>query len=174
LKRFKPGDLVEVIDENLVGRVAFAKAGIITIITEDGFYIDYNSKSLLPKTEFEVNKVPQAKASDVSSAEVRNIHIETDQNNALVIDLHIHEFLENDRYMTSFEKLSAQLNRAIIKLEKARSEKIPKLVFIHGVGKGVLKERLHELLNAQPDLEYYDASFSKYGKGATEVKIYRF
>ncbi len=174
MRNFKPGDLVEVIDENLVGRVAFAKAETITIITDDGFHMDYLSKNLLLKTEFEVNKVPQPKPSDVISTKAQNVSVETDQSNALIIDLHIHEVLENDRYLSSFEKLSAQLNRAQVKLDKARSEKIPRLVFIHGVGKGVLKERLHELLDAQPHIEYYDASFLKYGKGATEVKLYKF
>ena len=47
------------------------------------------------------------------------------------------------------------------------------MVFIHGVGEGVLKEELNTLLNRYNNVEYYDADFKTYGLGATEVRIFQ-
>jgi dsDNA-specific endonuclease/ATPase MutS2 len=68
--------------------------------------------------------------------------------------------------------LNLQLDTAKRKVEFAIQKRISKIVFIHGVGEGVLKSELHALLNQYP-IRHYDASFKKYGLGATEVYIYQ-
>ena len=45
---------------------------------------------------------------------------------------------------------------------------VPSIVFIHGVGEGVLKAEL-ETLFSRYDLSYQDADYMRYGMGATEV-----
>ena len=49
------------------------------------------------------------------------------------------------------------------------SKKIQRIVFIHGVGEGVLKLEMEYVLKRYEDLTYYDADYQKYGFGATEV-----
>ena len=49
-------------------------------------------------------------------------------------------------------------------------KQIQKVVFIHGVGEGVLKSELHFLFKKY-SIQSYDASYQKYGQGATEVYI---
>mgnify|MGYP001799866207 CR=1 FL=1 len=68
--------------------------------------------------------------------------------------------------------LNLQLEPAKRQLEFAMSKRIQKVVFIHGVGAGVLKEELKYLFKRYP-LEFYDADYQKYGLGATEVYIYQ-
>jgi dsDNA-specific endonuclease/ATPase MutS2 len=46
------------------------------------------------------------------------------------------------------------------------------VIFIHGIGEGVLKRELQYLLKKYP-VDFYDASYQKYGLGATEVYIYQ-
>ena len=46
------------------------------------------------------------------------------------------------------------------------------MVFIHGKGEGVLKLEL-EFLFKNYNVKWYEASFKKYGLGATEVYIYQ-
>lgn len=48
---------------------------------------------------------------------------------------------------------------------------MPKLVFIHGVGEGVLKSELEFLLSKYDGITFKEASYQKYGVGATEVYI---
>ena len=74
--------------------------------------------------------------------------------------------------MDNFEMLSLQLETAKRKIEYAISKRISKIIFIHGVGEGVLKSELHYLFGRYP-VRFYDASYKKYGLGATEVYIYQ-
>ena len=68
--------------------------------------------------------------------------------------------------------LNLQLETAKRKIEFVISKRISKIVFIHGVGEGVLKSELNSLLNKYP-VRYYDASYKKYGLGATEVYVFQ-
>jgi hypothetical protein len=52
-------------------------------------------------------------------------------------------------------------------------KRISRIVFIHGVGEGILKEELGYLLRRYDNLRYYDAEYQKYGLGATEVYIFQ-
>jgi len=51
------------------------------------------------------------------------------------------------------------------------AKRIQKIVFIHGVGEGVLKIELEYLFARYNNVKYYDANYQKYGLGATEVYI---
>ena len=53
-----------------------------------------------------------------------------------------------------------------------QKEGIP-IVFIHGVGEGVLKEELGYLFRKYDNVKFYDADYQKYGLGATEVYIFQ-
>ena len=68
--------------------------------------------------------------------------------------------------------LQIQMDEAKRKLEFAIRNRIQKIVFIHGVGAGVLKTELEFLFNNFP-VKWYAASFKKYGLGATEVYIFQ-
>ena len=88
------------------------------------------------------------------------------------VDLHAEKLLKSTRGMDNFDILTLQLNTAKAKLQYCISKGIQKIVFIHGVGEGVLKTELNYLLNNYK-VDYYDASYQKYGLGATEVYIYQ-
>jgi hypothetical protein len=47
------------------------------------------------------------------------------------------------------------------------------VVFIHGVGEGILKIELDYLFGRYNNVKFYDANYQKYGLGATEVYIYQ-
>ena len=75
--------------------------------------------------------------------------------------------------MSNFDMLNIQLDTAKRQLDFAIGKRIQKVVFIHGVGEGILKEELHYLFKKYDNLKYYDADYQKYGLGATEVYIYQ-
>ncbi len=66
-----------------------------------------------------------------------------------------------------------QWDTAQRKLEFAIGKRIQKIVFIHGVGEGVLKMELETLFRRYDNVKFYEADFQKYGLGATEVYIYQ-
>ena len=90
----------------------------------------------------------------------------------LEVDLHINQLTNSTKGMDNFDMLTLQLNTAKRKIEYAISKRISKIVFIHGVGAGVLKSELHYLFGRYP-VRFYDASYKKYGLGATEVYVYQ-
>jgi dsDNA-specific endonuclease/ATPase MutS2 len=75
--------------------------------------------------------------------------------------------------MSNYDMLTIQTDTAKRQLNFAIQKRIQKVVFIHGVGEGVLKEELEYLFRRYENVKYYDADYQKYGKGATEVYIYQ-
>ncbi len=88
------------------------------------------------------------------------------------VDLHIHELVEDENHMSSAEKLSVQLAAFETALTQAIQDRIPKLVYIHGVGNGILKSKIRSILDKDyPQFFYQDASFQRYKFGATLVYL---
>lgn len=88
------------------------------------------------------------------------------------IDLHIEEITESHLGLSNYQILTKQLAEFKSFYKKARQNHIRKIVVIHGVGEGVLKEEIRTYLSKQEGIEYFDADFREYGKGATTVEIH--
>lgn len=89
------------------------------------------------------------------------------------IDLHSHELLDTTAGMSRGDILKYQLDTFEKKLKESLNFKGKKIVFIHGKGEGVLRAEMEKLLKRKyPKCEYQDASFQKYGFGATMVIIH--
>ena len=90
----------------------------------------------------------------------------------LEVDLHINELLETTAGMNSFDILNYQLDVVRKTIDENLKYKGKKIVFIHGKGEGVLRNAImQELRRKYPRCLSQDASFQKYGFGATMVII---
>ena len=87
--------------------------------------------------------------------------------------MHIHHLTNSTKGMSNHEMLTLQLDTAKRQLEFAIRKRMQKVVFIHGVGEGVLKLELEYLFGRYNNVKYYEANYQKYGLGATEVYIYQ-
>jgi dsDNA-specific endonuclease/ATPase MutS2 len=88
------------------------------------------------------------------------------------VDLHIENILETHRGMSNGEIIMVQLNVFEKQLKRAMSKRYRKIVFIHGVGQGVLRSEIRRLLaDCYPSTTFYDADYLNYGVGGTEVTI---
>jgi hypothetical protein len=87
------------------------------------------------------------------------------------VDLHIHELVDDSASFEKVEILEYQKNYFIRCLESAIVNGFMKVTFIHGVGNGVLKDVLIDILKKQEGIEVFDAPMQKYGVGAIEVHI---
>jgi hypothetical protein len=88
------------------------------------------------------------------------------------VDLHIDKLVETPETINDAAKLKLQLDFCKECLESAIEHSYKKVVFIHGVGVGILKMEIHRLLKQYDNLEYRDAPIAKYGIGATEVLLF--
>ncbi|MDR1273647.1 MAG: DUF2027 domain-containing protein [Odoribacteraceae bacterium] len=93
-------------------------------------------------------------------------------DNVVEIDLHAESLLDTLAGMESKDILEYQLNVFHETLETYKLRRGQKIVFIHGKGDGVLKQRIRwELQTKYKRCNHQDASFKQYGYGATLVTI---
>ncbi len=86
------------------------------------------------------------------------------------VDLHINELVENATGLSNHEILEIQKEKVELEMKLAIQNRIARIVFIHGVGQGVLKQEVINLLKSKFRKYYFqDASFREYGYGATMV-----
>lgn len=88
------------------------------------------------------------------------------------VDLHIEELTSDVHILTPHQKLHIQKDYFNRCLDSAIAGRYRKIIFIHGVGNGILKREIENVLNDNEGLEFYDAPLAKYGYGATEVIIH--
>lgn len=88
------------------------------------------------------------------------------------IDLHIEELVDSYKNLTNAQILNIQTERFEREMEHCMSNGIKKLIVIHGVGNGKLKQEILGILKSIDGVTYYDASYKNYGYGATEVLIH--
>lgn len=94
----------------------------------------------------------------------------TDPNEPLVVDLHADELLETTAGMQPKDILDYQLRTVRETLDAHQRHRGTRIVFIHGKGNGVLRQEIIKELRAHyKAARYQDASFQKYGFGATLV-----
>ena len=97
---------------------------------------------------------------------------QTKGSDILEVDLHIEELLETTAGVNAFDILNHQLDVVRRTLDENIRYKGKKIVFIHGKGEGVLRNAIgQELRKKYPRCLSQDASFQKYGFGATMVII---
>ncbi len=172
--KFKIGDRVLVLDDDVAGVISFAKAEFITITTDDGIDLVFHKSELISEASMKIDKVIVKDEPSLRKNKKRNTsRKKAKEIPAVEIDLHIHQLVKNERGMDAYDKLNKQLDTAKYQLERAIKNRVPKLIFIHGIGAGVLRAELEYLLNRYDGISYYDADYQKYGRGATEVYIYQ-
>lgn len=88
------------------------------------------------------------------------------------VDLHIEVLVPNHGNMSNAQIISVQLDHFEHELDKAILNGLDEIVFIHGVGAGVLKSAISKRLSGHQSVAYFqDAHKGKFGFGATLVKI---
>lgn len=85
------------------------------------------------------------------------------------VDLHIEALHENPETLSNDEVLEIQLRFFRTCINHAFLNNMKRIVFIHGVGRGVLKTKIQNELDQYNNVQYIDAPTSVYGAGATEV-----
>lgn len=173
---FNLGDNVETIDDIIQGTVTDINRTTITICTADDFMMDFEASELvIVKDDISVSKHEVAQIIKEKEASRRkNMQTVKPKERSLPkmeVDLHIHQLVKNYKGMENYQILNLQTETAKRQLEFAMSKRIQKVVFIHGVGEGVLKEELRYLFSTYDNVRQYEADYQKYGLGATEVYI---
>jgi hypothetical protein len=89
------------------------------------------------------------------------------------VDLHISALREKYDNLSPREILTIQIGAFERMLESALANNYSRVVFIHGVGNGTLKQALVDRVKDYGDIEFRNASFIKYGNGAIELVLHQ-
>jgi hypothetical protein len=86
------------------------------------------------------------------------------------VDLHIEKLVDHAEGLSPSDMLLMQLAELQKQLDLAIARRQSSLVVIHGVGKGVLRGEVHEILHHTPQVKSFVNQYdARYGYGATEI-----
>lgn len=181
LSGFQIGEKVSFLYEKGTGIIVrFDVNNFIVVCNEDGFDRQFRANELakIHGTEYHLpdDQVAQINEDDTISKMHHRIFSETPTGakrpmDVWELDLHIESLIDSHKGMSNTEILNIQLKEMRSFFKKAQQKHIRKLVLIHGVGEGILKEEVRSFLAKQEGVEYFDADFREYGKGATTAEI---
>lgn len=154
-----------------VNPVKFYKSGSFTaneFFNEKAMLVKLNQstmeKAVEALTEKEIKKAVRTKEPARKKKEV------VENTDLLEVDLHIHELIDDTTGLSNKEMLDLQMNHFREKMDEAIKKQVKKVVFIHGLGNGTLKQEVRrELGHKYKKYNFQDASFQEYGYGATMV-----
>ncbi len=189
--KFEIGDKVSFLNEQRVGVIKkILSNNILSVEIEDGFEIPVVSSELVKNVVFEheadvivfskkqplltfpqggINRLIVEKEASGQKHHSKK-HVKSDDLTE-EIDLHIDNLMNHHKYLSNGEIIVIQLNYFQLKLESAIRNNLQRVVFIHGVGNGVLRSEIRKVLGNYSGVDFFDASYARYGYGATEVKL---
>ena len=192
MREIKVGDRVKFLNDVGEGVVIEIKGFNAVVEDKNGFDIEYPLKDLISvggkveEAEMYGDKLPELSeilSRDISKERQNKIQevFEVKYANArsinqkrrgeyMEVDLHFHELVDDISGLKDRTKLDIQLNHFGRMMRIAAEQKIKRIVFIHGVGQGVLRHQIRSRLDMYyPECSVRDGNPREYGAGATEV-----
>lgn len=180
LSFFQKGEKVAFLFEKGGGIVKSFTDGRIVVEDEDGFDRLFfpNELAKIHGTEYNLPDDNVAQINEDDSISKSRHTVRKDFKTGIhkpidiwEIDLHVESILNSHAGMSHADILSFQIRELHNFFKKAKENHIRKLIIIHGVGAGVLKDEVRIFLSKKEGIEFFDADFREYGKGATAVEI---
>ena len=194
MQKVKVGDRVKFLNDVGEGVVIKVETSIAIVEDESGFDHEYDLAELLPvggeveEEERYGNNLPdmsEVLARDISEEKQKKLQEAFDIKYAneratnqkrrgefMEVDLHFHELVEDMSGLKDRTKLDIQLNHFERMMRIAAEQRIRQVIFIHGVGQGVLRHQIRSRLEMYyPECSVRDANPREYGSGATEVLL---
>ncbi|TAL56312.1 MAG: hypothetical protein EPN85_15150 [Bacteroidetes bacterium] len=172
--KFKIGDKVSFLNEEGSGVISNILTDFrVSVLNEGGFEISYLTNQLVPyadRSSYKIDSILAKKWMDQKEEkEIKPPKLEPEET--WEIDLHLHELIDSYQQKSDHEKLIFQLSYFKKCMNTAIMYQVKKVIFIHGVGKGTLKQEILHALKDYERIRQYDAPFKKYGHGALVVEI---
>ena len=168
---YKPGDKVRFLHEKGEGTVTrLISAHRIVVELTEGIEIEVNISELVSVSPISLTNMSTSQKEALGKKTHKSL-AKSHAKDELVVDLHAENLDGHSYSQSNQQKLSLQLDHFQNSLEKALNSHVSKIVFIHGVGNGVLRQSIRDILKRYDGIEFSDGSYQKYGVGATEVRI---
>ena len=177
---FRVGDKVSLMDEESRGYILeILPKGNYRVELDDDFSTQMlvSASKLAPYSDISTYKTNKIKKKDTllykgNASSAPKLSQQSLSKHVLEVDLHIEKLVGNKNSLMNGEMIEIQLRKVNQVLSENRNKRGLKIVFIHGNGKGVLRNEIIKFLKKNfPALKFSDASMQKYGTGALEVQL---
>ena len=168
-KEFKIGDKIKFIRSNDFGVIKeIISERKVKVEDSSNFIIQVNKDEIILQDD-STNSVSSygdlSKIKDDSYVK-RKKEKKVSNLSVMKVDLHIENLITDYHLMTNQEIIHVQIKKCEDVLMKSLNSNVQKLVIVHGIGEGVLKKEVHNLLN-----KYEMRYFESLNGGSTEVMI---
>jgi len=128
----------------------------IEIETSDGFNLKTNKNQIVPVNSLE-ETIQQKPVKLYKDYPHYNLGASSKKfSGKIEFDLHIEKLLPKFREMSHGEIIQFQLNTFENKLTESIQFRKSPVLFIHGVGNGILREEIHKRLKKNPFVDRYE------------------
>ena len=141
------------------------------MIHEKGIVVKVLSLTGHFQPEEEAVSAEMASKGQISAPEIPLISKYQVAPGEAVVDLHIHELVDDPTNLENSEILEFQKTFFLKCLDSALAGHFRKVIFIHGVGNGTLRNNLIDLVKNQQGIGIFEAPMAKYGTGALEIRM---
>lgn len=137
----------------------------IPILDKEGYLLQLDAQPVEISPSELREKMLSPKAAPLPGPVIKGIEFRE-------VDLHIEQLRADYGDLPSGEILRIQLEAFDKALDKAITDNVSRLILIHGVGAGVLKQEIHRRLSSHKAVKFFkDARKEKFGYGATEAQL---
>ena len=168
---FKIGDKVRFLDQVGEGEViGIVDNNTVTVLDGTGMDFDFlKSKLVLSGSRMNDHRSYDQKPIQKEESSVKEYKAFNDDS-VNHIDIHAHRLISNPEGYSQDYIVDMQLNEVKKAVRRSIQKKAKSLVVIHGEGKSVVKKKVRRLLHELEEVkEVQDASYEKFGQGATEA-----
>lgn len=177
---FKLGDKVKALNDPIEGKVIKVEKNIVYVDC-DGFEYPFQEKELIKigednSVEFK-SKVYSFKEEKEKTTwskfqgKARDFIPKRNAYKTIEVDLHVQAIIDQYPDLTRENALKIQLFHAEKWVNWCHQKRESKLVLIHGVGEGILKDALIEKFGTGLNLKIEPAMHKLYGFGAMEIYL---
>jgi hypothetical protein len=193
LNALKVGTKVRFLDEVGNGTVTKILSDAKVVVEDDsGFEYPYDAARLLVIEDAKEEKmayervvptvleivqqdIPAERKSRLEKdfkTKYKEANARANERSDMEIDLHMHAIVDSQSGLDSTTMIELQLAHFERMLQIGIRQRMKKLVFIHGIGQGVLRHQIWSRVDQYyPDCSCRSADPREYGSGATEVWI---
>ena len=174
------GDIVSFMNDNCRGIIiAILSDNMYDVKIESGFTIpvnrveiekvwqidsNFSNKGIKKKIKNDIYKSPPKLSKKNRVADISINHNE--------IDLHIENITDTWNHLSNLEIIFYQISSFKKRLYQAFEDNENHFIVIHGVGKGVLKNKIAEIVKRYPNVSMCPADMNVYGMGASQITIH--
>lgn len=182
---FKIGDKVSFLNEAGKGEIIEIQVNqYAKVACDDGFDYIYPFSQLVGLADSDSYKVTDIEVAEKVKASIDDVQLRRLMKSVphtefvakgqatWEIDLHIEELIDSYKHLANSEIIQIQISRFKSFLFQAKEKKVRRLIVIHGVGEGVLKNEIWHILGKMQHSEFRDADKREYGYGATEITLH--